>query len=207
MHAVRLIVAGGDAPDCLDLERHYESIIAADSGYDTALRLGLEPDLVVGDLDSTGCRDELIKKGAKPVSHDKDCTDLELAMFKGSGPYDLIGCGGGRLDHTLAALASFRKFGGPETWWTHEEVVYKVNGPVRIKAPSVLTFAFFTLTPEPVKVHSHGLVWELDAFPLSLLNVSISNRSQEAEVRLLPEGEIYMSIPLRFFPVEITEDA
>ena len=196
MLAVRLIVAGGDAPAALSLGRAYKSITAADSGYDTALRLGLEPNLVVGDLDSTGRREELIAKGYKPVPHDKDYTDLEIALMKGEGPYDLIGCGGGRLDHTLAALATFRNFGGPETWWTAVDVVYKLDRPVRVISRAGQDCSFFTLSESSVPVKSKGLVWELDGCPLSLFNVSLSNRIREGEALIVPEGEIYMRMPL-----------
>ena len=206
MQRGRLIIAGGEAPVHLSLDWGYESITAADSGYDTALSLGFKPGKVVGDLDSTERREELIALGVKPVKHDKDYTDLEMAIFQGSGPYDLIGCGGGRLDHTLAALASFRKYGGPDIWWTKEDVVYKLSGPVRIICHGTTTFSFFSLAPEPVNVRSDGLVWELDGYALSPLDVSLSNRNRKDEVLLFPEGEAYMRLPIAFFPLEI-EDA
>ena len=88
----RLIIVGGKAPDKLDINRNsYSEVIAADSGYDTARKLGIEIDSAVGDFDSTDLRGELIGKGFVPCSHDKDCSDTELAVRSGSGDYDLIG--------------------------------------------------------------------------------------------------------------------
>lgn len=89
-------------------------IIAADSGYLTARRLGFRPELLLGDLDSLDRTrlaphelDELDKLIVPAV---KDDTDTQLAvetLFERFGTdIDIIIVGGlgGRLDHTLSSV-------------------------------------------------------------------------------------------------------
>jgi thiamine pyrophosphokinase len=107
-----IVLAGGDdfvprfvrplAPDA--------QVIAADGGLALAGALGLEVDLVVGDLDSVQPSQLRAAEAAgtrierHPV--DKDRTDLAIALdaVAAAGPAELtvIGGHGGRLDHLLA---------------------------------------------------------------------------------------------------------
>ncbi len=93
----------GDTP--APVLRASDLLICADAGYRTALRLGLGPDLVIGDFDSLG---ELPREGEVvrlPV--EKDITDTEAALLeaerRGYRTAVLLGCTGGRPDHTYAA--------------------------------------------------------------------------------------------------------
>ncbi len=79
-----LVVTGGPSPAGLADLPARELVIAADRGAEHALALGLEVDLVVGDLDSID-PDTLarLEEGGTRVEHhpaDKDETDLELAL-------------------------------------------------------------------------------------------------------------------------------
>lgn len=109
-----LVVAGGDAPTAAELadEREWEWVVAADSGLDHAYGLGLEADLVVGDLDSVtpASLDRATAAGVEVQRHprDKDATDLALALDaaveRGASELLVVGVGGGRPDHELANL-------------------------------------------------------------------------------------------------------
>lgn len=87
-------------------------IIAADSGYNNASRLGVRPGLLLGDLDSIdrGALDpdelEHIEKIIVPAI--KDDTDTQLAvdtaLSRGADKIYIIGGLGGRLDHTLSTV-------------------------------------------------------------------------------------------------------
>ncbi len=86
--------------------------IAADSGYLTARRLGIKPDLLLGDLDSLDSSalrpDELDAMEKILVPPIKDDTDTQLAvdtaLERGALHIHLIGGLGGRLDHTLSSV-------------------------------------------------------------------------------------------------------
>ncbi|MDJ0498076.1 MAG: thiamine diphosphokinase [Acidimicrobiia bacterium] len=107
-----LIVAGGRPVRPAVLNRVAEPawIVAADSGLDHAYDLGLEPNLVIGDMDSVSAAGLARAQAAGiqieryPV--DKYATDLELAIgaavAAGFAEATIIGGTGGRLSHTLA---------------------------------------------------------------------------------------------------------
>jgi thiamine pyrophosphokinase len=86
-------------------------VVAADSGIDHALELGLTVDLAIGDFDSAVTPlDELEAAGTRVERHrvDKDATDLELALDAalawGARRVLVIGGIEGRLDHLLGEL-------------------------------------------------------------------------------------------------------
>jgi thiamine pyrophosphokinase len=88
------------------------TVIAADGGLDRALALGVEVDVVIGDLDSVSA-DALAaagEAGTRIVRHPvaKDATDLELALDEavllGARRVLVVASADGRLDHLLASL-------------------------------------------------------------------------------------------------------
>jgi thiamine pyrophosphokinase len=105
-----VVVTGGDPPDPSVVDRlpAGASVIAADSGLDHALALGLSVDRVVGDLDSVSPAGLLAAERAgltierHPAA--KDATDLELALDTAAriaGHIVVVGGSAGRLDHLL----------------------------------------------------------------------------------------------------------
>lgn len=79
-------------------------IIACDRGYDYCLEMGIVPDLVVGDFDSSSSEIPLEKAIVLP--HEKDDTDtlyaVRLAIEKGASEIELYCAMGGRPDHQFA---------------------------------------------------------------------------------------------------------
>lgn len=84
------------------------TVICADGGYETAQKLGIHPDIVIGDFDSAGAVPsgdfELI---TLPV--EKDDTDsmaaVKLALERGYREFSILGALGGRFDHSYANLS------------------------------------------------------------------------------------------------------
>ena len=105
-----VVVASGDGPD-LTLPAAGR-VVAADGGLLRAQALGLDVDVVVGDLDSA--TPEAIAAaeaaGARIVRYPqaKDATDLELALDEavalGGRRVLVVASAGGRLDHLLGSL-------------------------------------------------------------------------------------------------------
>ena len=84
-------------------------IVACDAGYRNAARLGLQPDLIVGDFDSAPQPETAQETIVLP--HVKDDTDTQYAahwlLEQGYDEITLLGAlGGARLEHTLANLAT-----------------------------------------------------------------------------------------------------
>jgi thiamine pyrophosphokinase len=109
---VVVVVAGGSVPAPL-VERLVPRgvpVVAADSGLDTALELGLETTIAIGDFDSAspGGVAAAEAAGVRIERHpaEKDATDLELALdlAVALAPRRIlvVAARGGRLDHDLA---------------------------------------------------------------------------------------------------------
>lgn len=115
MPGTALIVAGGARPDPLVVKAlpRVDFCVAADSGADNALAVGLTVDAVVGDMDSIAADtlNTLRLRAVEMEEHParKAETDFELAMARALAEKPerviVIGIGGGRLDHQLANIA------------------------------------------------------------------------------------------------------
>lgn len=109
-----VVVAGGGLPAAPLRPQLPEDavVIAADSGIDRALALGLRIDQAVGDFDSVSPSGlaAATEAGARIEAHpaEKDATDLELALAAAAAlsprRISVVGSDGGRLDHLLASL-------------------------------------------------------------------------------------------------------
>ena len=98
------IVGAGDFyPEHFDKSK-YGFIIAADGGVKSLEKIGITPDLIVGDLDSS----DRLPAGVPLVKFkvEKDETDMHLALLEGAKRgyrgFVLFGGVGGRIDHTFA---------------------------------------------------------------------------------------------------------
>jgi thiamine pyrophosphokinase len=111
-----VIFANGQLPDlekARSLLQTDDYIIAADGGANHLMKMGILPEIVIGDLDSVDedTLFELTSAGVdiEQVSEDKDETDIELALGYAVGLRPsailIVGALGGRLDQTLANLS------------------------------------------------------------------------------------------------------
>jgi thiamine pyrophosphokinase len=111
-----VIFANGELPDlekARSLLQNDDYIICADGGTRHAVALGVQPHLIVGDMDSAAREAvEMFRAADIPMElfpHDKDETDLELAIQRAVDlrPEQILilGALGGRLDQTLGNLA------------------------------------------------------------------------------------------------------
>ena len=102
-----VIIAGGDLPGTIEIPEQ-TLVICADCGLRHARRLGIVPDVIVGDFDSyteelpAGC--EILRL---PV--EKDVTDTMQAVLygeeRGCRVFHIYGVfGGARIDHSLANI-------------------------------------------------------------------------------------------------------
>ena len=102
-----ILCAGELSPKALDAVKEPEDcyIIAADGGYLHARRLGLRPDLILGDFDSAP-KPQNTQVELFPA--EKDDTDCMLAVkegiARGCRDFVILGGTGGRLDHTVANI-------------------------------------------------------------------------------------------------------
>ncbi len=194
-----LIIIGGKAPNSFAMPSvGYKKIVAADSGFDIALGLGISPDLVVGDFDSTEKRELIDGFLHKSAIKDKDESDFELALIEADGPYDLIGGGEGRLDHLLSIISLFHKYGVPRLWFTREDVIIGVNSGIEMDLPQDSTVSIFAL--DEARVYSQGLIWELGERKLDKSFMSLSNRNKDNKVKISTDSPILIRVDSNIFP-------
>lgn len=226
-----LLVAGGE-----DLvgERRFrrlveeaDCILAADGGYDALRSIGVEPQLVLGDFDSSALLKERAdqeaarKRGLQLLSYPvkKDATDsqlaLDLLLEEGYEAVLLLGGSGSRADHSLANLfllhhyARLGLFIGMES--AHNQLVFLPGGNYDpISFPGDPYVSFLT-TDEGVRLSLKGFEYPLEDQllpPYSSLGVSNHIRSDQARIKLqAPPGcGAYFLISQGgdqdFFPVE-----
>ena len=111
-----VIFANGQLPDleaARALLQDDDYIVAADGGANHLMKIGILPEIVIGDLDSVD-EDTLFELtnaevGIEQYPEDKDETDIELALSYAAdlkpSAILIVGALGGRLDQTLANLS------------------------------------------------------------------------------------------------------
>ncbi|MFO8029887.1 MAG: thiamine diphosphokinase [Cyclonatronaceae bacterium] len=110
-----LILANGLEPSAEllgSLRSRCDRFLAADGGGNVALRLGFEPDAVIGDMDSF--RQPHNFAGEVLRDPDQESNDLEKALQHArsleAGRVDVLGATGKRLDHALKNLSVMQQF-------------------------------------------------------------------------------------------------
>jgi thiamine pyrophosphokinase len=185
---------GGEYPEkaqFLSQRLQGDYIACADSGLDAALAWGLEPGLVVGDMDSLSSEKALGGlEGAKIVRLPtaKDDTDTEAALKilwrEGYDDVCLVGGGGGRMDHFLALAALFERTPSPRLWLCSSQTAEPLEGTKEFDCPKGSTVSVFPLGAETLRMESSGLKWPLAALRFERGAFGISNEATQARVRL-----------------------
>lgn len=166
-----LIFTGSEAPQIEmseDLPRP-DLVVAADSGYDYAVRLGYRVDVLVGDMDSITTTE--IPRHVIIERHptDKDASDLDLALdlVARDAPERvvIVGGAGGRLDHELSTaglLCSDRWRRIDELDWVSTRGwAYVVRRRRIIHGDAGSTLSLIAMGGDVTDVHTSGLKWDL----------------------------------------------
>jgi len=113
-----LIVTGGSLDICWVKEFiktiNAEYIIAADSGLKYIDKLGLVPDMILGDYDSVedGLLDKYKSIDIKTYPREKDYTDTHIAIINalkaGASEIYILGATGTRMDHTFTNICNMK---------------------------------------------------------------------------------------------------
>lgn len=196
-----VIFANGELPDpakARALLRPGDMIVCANGGSHHALALGLQPDLIIGDLDSIRDEDRAkIQAAAIPLRQhprDKNETDLELALRyaleQKPDQVMIVGALGKRLDQALGniamlsspalASASIRLDDGvEEAWFCRRES--RVQG----RAGDLVSLIAWGAPARGVT--TEGLKWALHAetlYPEKTRGISNEMLQPAAEVRI-----------------------
>lgn len=179
-----IILANGSISDYSKIEKHITTdsiLICADGGYNHAIRMGLTPKYVIGDMDSV--TESIANIKTKKFSTDKDETDTELAidiaLKEGCDHIVLLAASGTRLDHTIAniiLLLKLEKQGILAELIDEHNIIRVISKKTEFTATPNDTISLIPIT-NCEGVSSKGLVYPLNGENLKLGCVrGISNR-------------------------------
>jgi thiamine pyrophosphokinase len=198
-----VVIAGGEIHTTPTIESD-DLVIAADSGYDHALSLGIQVDLLIGDLDSispTGL-DHVRAHRVETLEFpkDKDNTDLELALRaaldRGATTVAIHGGEGGTIAHLLGVALSIIHRDWEEidvVWHTGTGIIRPATRNRSIEA-SVEVGDTITIIPvgDVRGVTTSGLRWPLENASMEYgTTLGISNEATATTVTVaVDEGAL-----------------
>jgi thiamine pyrophosphokinase len=206
--AVVVVVSGGEPLDPLAALAVAPGVpvVAADSGLDSALALGLDVTVATGDFDSAS-PDAVAAAEASGVRIErhpaaKDATDLELAMDAAAAMTPdriLVLAGrGGRLDHELAALlllASDRYTGMNVDALVGDARVHVIHGERELAGWPGDLLTLVAVSGPAVGVTTEGLEYPLRGETLEPgSSRGVSNVFEEETARVTVEQGVLLAI-------------
>ena len=167
-------------------------VIAADSGVLNTNKFNIKPDYIIGDFDSLGFTPTNNNTIVYPV--EKNDTDtmlaIKLGLEKGYQNFRVVGCTGGRLDHTFANIQSATYIavnGGIATFYgSNENFTVIKNNSIKFSKESKGNISVFALE-DCKNVNIKGLYYEIENgclspdFPLGVSN-KFNNISSDISV-------------------------
>ncbi|MBQ8012480.1 MAG: thiamine diphosphokinase [Oscillospiraceae bacterium] len=200
-----VIIAGGDLHGEVDVPKD-ALLICADCGYRHAEKLGLHPDVLMGDFDSyTAALPEHCEILRHPA--EKDETDTMLAVWygrdRGCTEFHIYGAfGGARLDHSIANLQMLHHMAEQGLHGT----LYDGGTAVTVQTAGTVCYprtkgylSLFSLTDECTGLTVTGVKYPLEqgrltnAFPLGVSNEILAENAEitlESGVLLIVQTDL-----------------
>ena len=190
-----IILANGKSPQSSVIEylkkKNYSTLICADGGANSASRMKIVPDFIIGDLDSINeqtlnkfsSNSKIIRIKRQNDTDVEKC--LKFAIRKKFDESILLGVTGNRLDHTLCNLGIVIKF--------HTKIKLKIiaensilipyTGKVKLKTYPGETISLYGFNKK-TKIYSRELKYPLKNIPLpfgkkeSTSNIALTNSTK-----------------------------
>lgn len=173
-------------------KRGFDTLICADGGANSAIKMNLIPDFILGDLDSINSKalskfrslSKIIKVKRQNDTDVEKC--LKYAIKKGFGEVLLTGVTGNRLDHTFCNLGIVLKY-FPQiniSLVAENSFLKPVKGNVKLKSSVGETISLYGVDKK-TKFTSSGLKYQLKNISLPFgEKESTSNVSTKTIVEL-----------------------
>jgi thiamine pyrophosphokinase len=176
-------------------------LVAVDGGINYCHQMGLNPDLIVGDLDSA---DPTILKQyghvpEKRFPQDKDKTDLEIALelvyHAKVEEITIFAAVGGRTDHTLGNLILLSRYPGKLFCETATERLFVIDRQIVIATHPGQLISLIPLNGPVSGIESKGLKWELHNSTFDKKFIGISNEALGKQVAIsVKQGDLLCCI-------------
>lgn len=197
------VFTGGEMKDLsfVDIESVKKTfVICADSGYLYAEKLGVKPDVVIGDYDSLGFAPDL-KNDVFTFPIEKDDTDLMLAIKHalklGYKDIDIYGALGGRFDHTfgnIQALGYISSMNANARILSENEEISLLNpGKYVVSERDGYSLSLFAYSDVVKNYCINGVKYPADTTLTNCFPLGISNKILEEKAEIsFTEGRLLM---------------
>ncbi|GAB4299655.1 MAG: thiamine diphosphokinase [Ignavibacteriaceae bacterium] len=194
-----IILANGKPPKKSILtffkQKTFSTLICADGGANTALKLNLLPDIIIGDFDSVSDSSLLkFQNKSKMIRLERqNDTDVEkclkYAVKNKFRDVLLAGVTGNRLDHTFCNLGIVLKFFSQIniSLVAEESFLRPVKGDIKLKTFPGETISLYGFD-DKTKITSHGL-----KYPLRNISLPFGKRESTSNVAVRNEVELNIS--------------
>lgn len=204
-----IIIGAGDYLGCPLQIKSGDFIIAADGGFLYCEKMGIKPDLAVGDWDSLSIRPTDCQILDLPV--EKDDTDtlaaIKTGLEKGCGEFHILFGTGGRIDHTLAnmqCLVYLAGLGKRGFLYGEKQVITAIkNSTVSFSEKAEGDISVFAADGTALGVSETGLKYGLDdaavtcGFPIGVSNSFVGEKSRIS----VADGTLYIIFPIGEMPI------
>lgn len=156
-----------------NLKDQSDFILAADGGAEYCIKLGIVPDLVMGDLDSISRKTlDILEERKVPINRfpvKKDKTDSQLAIEylidKRAKEITIVGAIGSRMDHSLANMLLLKmiKDRGIKGKIVHNNnTIYFVDNELVLDRKKGYFISIVPIEPKGITVSLKGFEYELN---------------------------------------------
>lgn len=174
-------------------------VICADSGYKKCMSLSVEPDLIIGDFDSSPVPKTDTQIIVLPVQ--KDDTDtaycVKEAVKRGFGKITILGAVGSRVDHTysniLCLYYCFER--GVQACIINDKNYIRIfDNSITIHNDYYKYFSLFAFMGDCEGLSIHNSLYDLDTVTLKMSNpLCQSNSFKDGEVTIsVKKGKILL---------------
>ncbi len=196
-------IGGNSTSNVLNIESNFEEIIAVDSGVEHLLNLSLDPNTLIGDLDSISKKslDEVKKNGVKILAFNsnKDQTDFELALnyleeAEKSKVY-IIGGESGEIDHLISIflLIPSKSFFENIIWlYGDKRIIFRQKIELNIK--KLTKFSIIPLS-DLTNLSIDGAEWNLDNKDIQFgETLTLRNNTNEEQLNIRCDKGVFALI-------------
>ena len=169
-------------------------LVAADSGADRCLKMGMVPEAVIGDMDSISASGRERLAGHVHAIAEQDSTDFDKALRSIKARFVLaIGFMGARADHELAAYNVLVRRTGNCLMLGAQDVVFHLPERFSVEMEPADRFSLFPM--RAVEGQSVGLEWPIDGLVMTPDGrTGTSNRVRKGRVDLHLSGPGMLAI-------------
>ena len=196
-------IGGNSTSNVISIESNFEEIIAVDSGIEHLLNLSLDPNTLIGDLDSISKKslDEVKKNGVKILAFNsnKDQTDFELALnyleeTEKSKVY-IIGGESGEIDHLISIflLIPSKSFFENIIWlYGDKRIIFRQKIELNIK--KLTKFSIIPLS-DLTNLSIDGAEWNLDNKDIQFgETLTLRNNTNEEQLNIRCDKGVFALI-------------